>query len=250
MNVWFKVNKLSLNVSKTSYMIFGKKYTDSVFNIQIDGVVVDRVHVTKFLGVLVDDALTWNNHITSACKNISKNMSMLYKVKHILNSNSLYTLYCSLLLPYFSYACEIWGNTYTSRIENLIMMQKKAIRVVDKSLFRDHTNPLFVKYRCLKFQDVINMKTLLIVHRAKNNNLPTKIQKLFKSIDNTHSYFTRSSSKGNFDVKYRRTKMKSMTISVKGVKLWNELEEYMHNIISVNCFKRMFKKMYLKRYEL
>ena len=63
-------------------------------------------------------------------------MSMLYKVKHILNSNSLYTLYCSLLLPYFSYACEIWGNTYTSRIENLIMMQKKAIRVVDKSLLR------------------------------------------------------------------------------------------------------------------
>ena len=123
-------------------------------------------------------------------------MSMLYKVKHILNSNSLYTLYCSLLLPYFSYACEIWGNTYTSRIENLIMMQKKAIHVVDKSLFRDHTNPLFVKYRCLKFQDLINMKTLLIVHRAKNNNLLTKIQKLFKSIDNTHSYFTWSSSKG------------------------------------------------------
>ena len=154
-------------------MIFGKKYTDSVFNIQIDGVVVDRVHVTKFLGVLVDDELTWNNHITSVCKNISKNMSMLYKVKLILNSNSLYTLYCSLLLP----ACEIWGNTYTSRIENLIMMQKKAIRVVDTSLFRDHTNPLFVKYRCLKFKDLINMKTLLIVHRAKNNNLPTKIQK-------------------------------------------------------------------------
>ena len=117
MYIWFKVNKLSLNVSKTNYMIFGKKYTDSLFNIQIDGVVVDRVHVTKFLGVLVDDELTWNNHITSVCKNISKNMSMLYKVKHILNSNSLYTLYCSLLLPYFSYACEIWGNTYTSRIE-------------------------------------------------------------------------------------------------------------------------------------
>ena len=153
---------------------------------------------------------------------ISLRNILLYKVKHILNSNSLYTLYCSLLLPYFSCACEIWGNTYTSRIENLIMMQKKAIRVVNKSLFRDDTNPLFVKYKCLKFQDLINLKTLLIVHRAKNNNLPAQILKLFKSIDNTHSYFTRSSSKCNFDVKYCRTKMKSMTISVKAVTLWNE----------------------------
>ena len=122
-------------------------------------------------------------------------------------------------------------------------MQKKAIHEVDKSLFRDHTNPLFVKYRCLKFQDLINLKTLLIVLRAKNNNLPAKIQKLFKSIDNTHSYFTRSSSKGNFDVKYCQTKMKSMTISVKVVKLWIELNKYMHNIRSVNCFKCMLKKI-------
>ena len=53
-------------------MIFGKKYTDSVFNIQIDGVVVDRVHVTTFLGVLVDDEFTWYNHITSVCNYISK----------------------------------------------------------------------------------------------------------------------------------------------------------------------------------
>ena len=45
-----------------------KKYADGVFNIQIDGVVVDRVHVTKFLGVLVDDELTCNNHITFACE--------------------------------------------------------------------------------------------------------------------------------------------------------------------------------------
>ena len=74
-------------------------HADSVFNIQIDGVVVDRVHVQKFLGVLVDDELTWNNHITSVCKNISKNMSMLYKVKHILNSKSLlYIVHCCYLI--------------------------------------------------------------------------------------------------------------------------------------------------------
>ena len=74
MSIWIKVNNLSLDVSKTNYMIFGEKYTDSVCNIKIDGVVVDRVHGTTFLGVLVDDELTLNNHITSVCKNIYKNI--------------------------------------------------------------------------------------------------------------------------------------------------------------------------------
>ena len=62
-------------------------------------------------------------------------------------------------------------------------LAKTAIRVVDKSLFRDHTNPLLVKNRCLKFHDLISLTTLLIVHRAKNNNFPAKIQKLLKSMN-------------------------------------------------------------------
>ncbi len=123
MSIWFKVNKLSLNVSKTNYMIFNGNRRGEECNISIDGMNVNRVHVTKFLGVLVDDKLSWTNQITSVCKNVAKNTSILYKVKHILNSDSLYTLYCSLVLPYLNYACEIWGNTYQTRINNVILLQ-------------------------------------------------------------------------------------------------------------------------------
>ena len=53
-----------------------------------------------------------------------------YRVKDVLNKKALYTLYCSLILPYLNYACEIWGNTYTSRLQPLVNLQKKVIRIV------------------------------------------------------------------------------------------------------------------------
>ena len=81
----------------------------------------------------------------------SKGLSILYRVKHILNYNALYTLYNSLILPYYSYACEIWGNNCYSRLKCLILLQKRAIRLVSKAKFRDHTSPLFVKLKLLKF---------------------------------------------------------------------------------------------------
>ncbi len=125
MSIWFKINKLSLNVGKTNYMIFKNKKDNKVCNLIIDGVNVEKVHVTKFLGVKVDDQLTWNDQINSVCTHLSKNISILYRVKHVLNSHSMHTLYCTLILPYLNYACEIWGNTFETRLTRIVHLQKK-----------------------------------------------------------------------------------------------------------------------------
>jgi len=115
LSVWFKVNKLPLNVGKTNYMIFKHKNDNIDHKIVIDGVRVERVHVTKFLGVKVDKQLNWDDQINYVCRNVSKNMSVLYRVKHILNNDCLKSLYCTMTLPYLNYACEIWGNTFETR---------------------------------------------------------------------------------------------------------------------------------------
>ncbi len=61
-------------------MIFKPKTKYDDCNIIIDGMNLAREHVTKFLGVLVDDKLSWNDHISSVCKKVSKNISVLYKI--------------------------------------------------------------------------------------------------------------------------------------------------------------------------
>jgi len=81
----------------------------------------------------------------------------------MLENNHLYMLYCLLILPYLSYASEIWGNTYKSQLHTLMLLQKKAIRNTAKASYLDHAHPLtlFVQYEWLKFLDTVKLKTLI-----------------------------------------------------------------------------------------
>ena len=60
---WFSINKLSLNVKKTSYMVFGNRHVNNNIKIRIDMEEIEKVHVTKFLGVYIDYRLDWKRHI-------------------------------------------------------------------------------------------------------------------------------------------------------------------------------------------
>ena len=100
LNSWFAVNKLSLNVSKTNYMIFGNKKIDKYMNIcvRINGLSIDRVYNTTFLGVMIDDKLNWKEHITMIQSNISKTTAIIYKASHVLPGNRKGSVYIILFI--------------------------------------------------------------------------------------------------------------------------------------------------------
>ena len=77
---WLCANKLSLNVKKTHYMIFTSinKIVPDI-GIRINNVCIERVHVTKFLGILIDSQLKWKQHIEYICKKLSKCIGILSK---------------------------------------------------------------------------------------------------------------------------------------------------------------------------
>jgi len=126
-----------------------------------------------------------------------------------------------MILPYLNYACEIWVNKYKSSIDKVILLQKRAIRIVDKANYRYHTKPLFFNYKCLKYHDIVRLKTLIIVYQAYRDTLPMNLQKLFTKTSLIHNYNTRRSVSGCFDLKYCKTKTRSMVISIVGVKFWH-----------------------------
>ena len=139
-------------------MIFTNKTVCNNFNIVFDKQLIERVHTTKFLGVVIDDKLSWHRHIAYVCKKLTKSLSVIYKVKNILNVDSLKYLYNSLILPYLFYCCEVWGNGCSYLIERVVVVQKRATRVISKSEYRAHTLPLFSKYKLLKFSDIVQLR--------------------------------------------------------------------------------------------
>ena len=97
----------------------------------------------------------------------------MYRIIDKVNSNTLLTIYNTLILPHlFSYCCEIWANTYmyNSRINELILLQKRAVRLLDKVGYRDSTSPIFKKYNKLTFKDLIDFNSC-VIFKVSNNIL-------------------------------------------------------------------------------
>ena len=131
---WFKVNKLSVNAGKTNYMMLGTrygnaKYVESVpvnrdIQVKLDGTNLQKVSSIKFLGVNIDENLTWKNHIDGISKTIARNVGVLNKLKCYIPKRVLHSLYCTLILPYVNNSIIIWGNTYHSYMDKIFKLQK------------------------------------------------------------------------------------------------------------------------------
>ena len=126
-NIWFKINKLSLNLNKTNFMVFSNKgITDGDININIEDINITRVYECKFLGVLIDSKLNWKSHCSMVKDKLIKCNAIMYKASVYLDLVAMRTLYCSLFLPYINYCCEVWGITYKSTIDSIVKLQKKS----------------------------------------------------------------------------------------------------------------------------
>ena len=86
-------------------------------------------------------------------------------------------------------------------------------------------NRTFLNLNCFKLPELTSFKRLCVMYKAKNNLLPTKIQKYFVALNTVHSHNIRSSSKENLYFHAVRTKLKLSCLSVTGVNLWNKLDE-------------------------
>ena len=126
-SIWLNVNKLSINTTKTKFICFKtkKKRHNHRIEISINDQNIEQVNQTTFLGVIIDENVTWHSHLNLIYKNIMKSTAVISKIRHFTNLNTRKLLYYSLVYPYLTYGNLIWGNTYKKRIQKLIKISKK-----------------------------------------------------------------------------------------------------------------------------
>jgi hypothetical protein len=100
---WIRSNKLSLNVEKTQYIVFSKrKIAPDNNDVKINGERLNRVDSFKFLGVIIDDRLSWKQHIAYIKTKVSKSIGILRQARPVLNKTTLLTVYYSFIYPYLN----------------------------------------------------------------------------------------------------------------------------------------------------
>ena len=141
-----------------------------------------------FLGVTLDEHLSWKSQIQNVVRKVSKSVGIIYKSCFCLNKTSLCTLYYSLVYPYLHHCASVWGSTYQSNLKRLINLQKRVIRIVSRSSFDAHANPIFVSLRILKFEDIIKLQIGKVMYVCKNGLLPNSFNEMFLLNCDVHSH--------------------------------------------------------------
>ena len=170
---WLVVNKLSLNTSKTKFMLFHlphiKLNNSDLPDVKINGQSIEKVEHFKFLGIYLDSSLSWDKHVFEVGNKISKTIGTLAVLKHYFPVRILLMIYNSLILSHLNYGITLWGFNNCTRLKQL---QKRAIRYVNKSSFFTHSKPLCYKVNCLLIDDIFDLACLKFYFKFKNGLLP------------------------------------------------------------------------------
>ena len=242
LTVWLAANKLTLNIKKSNFMIFHRariKWSTITTPLLLNGITLERLSFTKFLGVIIDDKLSFIRHITYIKSKISKGLGILLKARKYLNRKCLLNLYYSFIYPYLTYCVEVWGNTPDTHIDPLIKLQKKVIRIITFSPYLAHTEPLFKELNILPFPKVVIQRIALQMFKFTNKLLPSAISELFISNSAVYKYNTRNKTKlrqcfGKHEYMYRSFKFSAVYI-------WNALLDSINTHSSYHTFKKTLK---------
>ena len=188
---WLNINKLSLNVQKTKFMIFHNYQRDiSLFipEIKINGQLVERVTEFNFLGLTIDEHLNWKSHIQKVSNKVSRSIGVLNRLKKFLPITILRILYNALILPHFQFSILTWGFS-PGRLNKL---QKRAIRVITNSKYNAHVEPLLKRLNLLRLTDIFKINLLKMFYKFKHNQLPHYLTTMLSDPEKLHAYNTRS----------------------------------------------------------
>ncbi len=247
---WFKANKLSVNASKTNYMLLGTRAKTCIQNnesqIILDRVKLDRVNKTKFLGVTVDENLTWKSHIDNISKNISKGVGIISKLKYYVPEQVLYSLYCTLILPYINYSIIAWGSSCKTYLKNIFKLQKRAVRIISNSHYLSHSAPLFKNLNLLNVYDTYDLELCTFMYKHATNQLPKVFENYFNTRSNIHNYKTRNSNA--YQIPKIKTNFAQKTIKTMGPDKWNSLEKDVQLSKTVKHFRSKMKENMILNY--
>ena len=188
-NEWLKLNRLSLNISKTKYIIFHTPQRKiEELDLKIDDIIIERVKNFNFLGITINEHLTWNDHINKVSNKISKNIGILNNMKYLLPEKAKLHIYNSLIVSHLNFGVMLWG----SKCDRVLKLQKKAVRIIKLKKYNAHTEPIFKELKILRIEHIVKQQELKFYFKFRNDLLPCYMQRLpLLHINDIHRYPTR-----------------------------------------------------------
>lgn len=233
-NQWLHMNNLTMNVAKTHLLQFNCRHKpkENKCMIDIPPVKIEPVNSTKFLGIILDETLSWNGHIKTLSKTLCKACFALKTLLATVNQQIIITAYHALFSSYLRYGIIFWGNASDSII--IFRLQKRAIRIISNIPFNASCRPHFKRLEILPLPCLYIYSILIFL----NLN-----QSMFDKHQHTHHHTTRNVKSKTYQYPIHRTTLLEKGPFYSAIKLYNNLPNSIKE--SVN-FKKSLKDYLLE----
>ena len=242
--MWLDINKLSLNIDKTNYVIFKSPQhsLSDTTNIKIGNLSVKNTCYVRFLGILLDENLSWKYHLAELSKKLARTCGMFFKVRYFFPLDVLICLYNSLFSPFLQYRILVWGVTHETYINPVFLLQKRIIRAMSFKHFTSHSTPIFHELRILKLHDLLHLKLMSFVYESVHKISPICFHNFFRFLESVHQFGTRQSGKDDIFIPQKNTSQYGLrSIRYYGAKYWNKIPVTIRRSPSVKVFRQKLK---------
>ena len=241
---WFRANKLTLNIEKTNFIIFTTSDRRKNLNIPntltVNNFTINRTDHAKYLGLLIDEELSWKQHIEMLCKKLKSFFPSFYTLRNFVKTEHVKSIYYATLNSRIKYGIALYGAADNNVIEPLQILQNKLLRVLTKKDPRYSTNKLHKELELLKVNDIYESEVLTFVYNCVNRNVPNALSNYFITLGDTHNLNTRNKNYLLRDP-CLKGKIGRLSVKQKGVQLWNTLDKSLKTADNSKAFRKKLK---------
>jgi hypothetical protein len=237
LNEWFKANRLSLNHKKTKFIHFSKN--PKKFTIHINAIQIEQVDCFRFLGILIDEKLSWSSHVNMLKGRIARAIGILKRIYKLISKKERLLIYNAFINSHLSYCIEAWGSAGRVHMNVLAKLQKKPIGIVGSGLGAEYDHKL-KKLNVLKLDRLHEFRLGTLLYECIMLGRPRVLAS--QLVSSAHVHDTRYSGEWNLRPIPCRTAFRLGSPLVLGGRLWRNVPAE----IKLSRNKQLFKKRYRK----
>ena len=160
---WLRLNKLSLNATKTELIFFhSNKHPLNYDNISIkmNGLKLIPVDYIRYLGMYIDKYLDWNQHIKELSIKLSRANGILAKLRYNVPLNLCVQVYHAIFYSYLNIGCNVWAFTSQKNIQDIQVLQNKCMRIITFAPYDSNADQTYIELGLLKVPEIIKLNQL------------------------------------------------------------------------------------------
>ena len=250
LNNSLSAKKIYLNVKRTELVIFKserKVHLDEI-KIKLSGKRLYPSTSVKYLRIEIGRFLLWHDQVYSIVAKHNRANALLLKIRNYVITKNLRTIYFAIFDSQISNSCIVWAENINT-VRRLIVLQKKALRIMN---FKDqlfHSSQLFSSNKILKFGDKITLENILFISKSINRQVPSIFNDWFTFSRNLHRYETCWSATNHLNIPtFRTQKYGHFSIKASAIRSWNYTQDILKAIFSLKNSTPTTIKYFLTKY--